>query len=152
LDPDQEPHARRDVPERPSEHQDSIEATPQRPTGAWLRSFCRDHDITLQQIGECLDVPAETVRYYEQRDRPLPSWWLEKLQPLAAHRPEQEDLVALIVRYRMQFGRVAGQSAVEVLAWIAHDLRVSGAEESVSYEEIGAAVECLLTARRARSK
>lgn len=119
-------------------------------TGAWLRSFCREHRISLSQISDCLDVPFKTVLYYEQRDRPLPAWWVTKIQPLASHQPESTDLVQVIIDYRLRFGRLAEQSAVEVLAWIAHDLRASGAEQSVSFTDIEEALATLQSSRRSR--
>ena len=119
-------------------------------TGTWLRSFCHEHSISLSQISERLDVPLDTVRYYEQHDRPLPSWWVKRIQPLAKQPPESKDLVEVITSYRLRLGHLAGQSPVEVLAWIAHDLRASGAEASVSFEDLEAAIAGLLSLRRAR--
>lgn len=119
-------------------------------TGAWLRSFCRDNSLSLSQISDCLDVPFKTVLYYEQHDRPLPAWWVKKIQPLAREQSDSTDPVKVIVDYRLRLGRLASQSAVEVMAWIAHDLRASGAEESVTYDQLEAAMEGLLTQRRRR--
>lgn len=119
------------------------------PTGSWLRAFRREHNLTLDQISQRLQIPVSTVGYYERKDRPLPSWWISTVQPLGQDTA-QPDLVELIATYRLQFGRRAGQSAVEALAWIAHDLRTSSAEQDVSYEEVEAAIEALLSRRRAR--
>lgn len=121
------------------------------PTGSWLRAFRREHSLTLEQISQRLQIPVSTVGYYERKDRPLPSWWISTVQPLGQDTA-QPDLVELIATYRLQFGRRAGQSAVEALAWIAHDLRTSGAEQDVSYEEVEAAIEALLSRRRARDR
>lgn len=119
-------------------------------TGAWLRSFCREHGLSLSQISECLDVPLDTIRYYEQHDRALPAWWVKKIEPLARQQHDGKDLVEVIMDYRLRLGRLAGQSAVEVLAWIAHDLRASGAEGSVTFDQLEAAIESLLAQRRGR--
>lgn len=36
-------------------------------------------------------------------------------------------LAQMIISYRLKYGRSAGQSPVEILAWVAHDLCQSGA-------------------------
>lgn len=136
----------------PAEETPSTPAEP-RPTitGSWLRTFRHEHRLSLEQISQRLQIPVSTISYYERLDRPLPGWWLSTLIPLAEYTPPP-DLIELIVTYRLQFGRSAGQSAVEVLAWIAHDLRASGAEKDISYAEVEAALDRFLTQRRERGR
>lgn len=52
-------------------------------------------------------------------------------------------LVDLILTYRLEFGRSSGQTPVEILAWIAHDLRQSGAEAAISFGAVEQAVQAL---------
>jgi ribosome-binding protein aMBF1 (putative translation factor) len=64
-----------------------------------------------------------------------------------------EDLLQMIVEYRLSFGRRVGQSASEILSQIAQDLQLAGIGQSISHETLAAAMRQLfIAASRVRSK
>lgn len=62
--------------------------------------------------------------------------------PDAAESPR--ELLAMIVNYRLKLGRRSGQSAVETLGLIAHDLRTANLSQVVSHDQLAQALDCLL--------
>lgn len=60
------------------------------------------------------------------------------------------ELLEMVVRYRLILGRRAGQTAAEAMAWIAHDLRQLGLEQSVTYEDLSALTDSILRRRLSR--
>jgi hypothetical protein len=95
---------------------------------------------------------------YERSSRQPPS--ASETDPEAPAKPETvvaelveppvsiSELVKTILEYRLKLGPRIGQSPIQVLAWIAHDLRMAGAEQAFSHEAVRAAMELLLHPRR----
>lgn len=72
--------------------------------------------------------------------------------PLAAAapaQPEEDDVLSMIVKYRLALGRRSRQSAVEIMALIAHDLRTADLSQAITYDQLAAAMQSLLRSRSA---
>ena len=70
--------------------------------------------------------------------------------PAAAAAPDQpdgDDLLSMIVKYRLALGRRSRQSAVEIMALIAHDLRTADLSQAITHDQLAAAMQSLLRSR-----
>jgi hypothetical protein len=146
--------------------------------GAWLRGERERLGLTRNTLRQLLDTSWTTVAVVEDRQRPVLRKWRPQLRELgfdlslasrapkpASATPPQppvtqapsvatatavvEDRFALIVRYRLAFGQRSGQSAVETLAALAHDLLLADLGRAISQADLSALFDSLL-ARRAR--
>ncbi|HRI52345.1 MAG TPA: hypothetical protein PLW65_19375, partial [Pseudomonadota bacterium] len=60
-----------------------------------------------------------------------------------------EDVLSMIVKYRLALGRRSRQSAVEIMALIAHDLRTADLSQAITHDQLAAAMQSLLRSRSA---
>lgn len=65
----------------------------------------------------------------------------------APAQPDGEDVLSMIVKYRLALGRRSRQSAVEIMALIAHDLRTADLSQAITHDQLAAAMQTLLRSR-----
>jgi hypothetical protein len=138
--------------------------------GEWLARERSRLGLSVSEVRSALRISWHVLVRTERRNFQIPEKWLPALRDLGMRvGPEMEEsvsgvkeeaessapanappaiekaaeLVELILSYRLKFGRSTGQTPVEVLAWIAHDLRQSGAEAAISFDAVERAVRAL---------
>lgn len=138
--------------------------------GEWLARERSRLGLSVSEVRSALRITWNVLVSTERRNLQIPEVWLPALRGLGmrvdpetaesvsgvkeevnssapASGPPAPDkaaeLVELILTYRLKFGRSSGQTPVEILAWIAHDLRQSGAEHAISFEAVERAMKAL---------
>lgn len=138
--------------------------------GEWLARERSRLGLSVSEVRSALRVTWNVLVCTERRNLQIPEAWLPALRglgmrvdpetaesvsgvkeeadsPAPSSAPLAPDkaaeLVELILTYRLEFGRSSGQTPVEILAWVAHDLRQSGAEHAISFEAVERAMKAL---------
>lgn len=139
-------------------------------TGEWLARERSRLGLSVSEVRSALRISWHVLVRTERRNFQIPKMWLSALRGLGmrvgpeavesvsgvkeeaessapasapAATEKAAELVELILSYRLKFGRSSGQTPVEILAWIAHDLRHSGAEAAISFDAVEQAVRAL---------
>lgn len=144
--------------------------TPSSLSGEWLARERSRLGLSVSEVRSALRIPWNVLVRTERHNLSVPAVWIPTLRDLrmnvdqgtaegvsgakeeadspapASAPPSSEkaaELVELILSYCLKFGRSSGQTPVEILAWIAHDLRQSGVEAAISFDAVEQAVQAL---------
>lgn len=106
----------------------SIERRNRAIPAAWLPTLRR----LKVNVGDALAAPSKTITAAAapQAAAVPPTAPASPSKQPATSAPLMDDtagLAQMIISYRLKYGRSAGQSPVEILAWLGHDLCQSGA-------------------------